>query len=175
MIFGKRFVSFRRRRVFDAAMMGPLLKVADLHGLRRDAVLKSIALPGEIVCLVGSNGAGKTTLLRAISRSLAARGTLAFDDQDILPFTPKQVVSCGCPRAASASAVLRSRRIFSWRLPPKQQRRNRIELQVCLRTLPNPRPTPAAAGEKPVGRRPADVRPLVAPSWRSHGSSWWMR
>jgi hypothetical protein len=29
-IFGKRFVPFRRR-VFDAAMMEPLLKVADLH------------------------------------------------------------------------------------------------------------------------------------------------
>jgi hypothetical protein len=30
-IFGKRFVPFRRRRVFDAAMMELLLKVADLH------------------------------------------------------------------------------------------------------------------------------------------------
>ena len=74
-IFGKRFVPFRRP-VFDAAMMEPLLKGRG----SRSGVFKSIVLfvnSGEIICLVGSNSVGKTTFLRAISRSLTARGTLA--------------------------------------------------------------------------------------------------
>ena len=80
-------------------MTEPLLKIEGLDaGYGEVRVLKRIALfvnPGEIVCLVGSNGAGKTTLLRAISRIIAAHGTLAFDGQDMLPLTPEQVFSRG--------------------------------------------------------------------------------
>ena len=50
---------------------------------------------GEIVTLVGSNGAGKTTLLRAISRLIAARGTLQFMGQDLLAMPPEQVFAAG--------------------------------------------------------------------------------
>ena len=46
---------------------------------------------GEIVALVGSNGAGKTTLLRAISRVIAARGTIDFVGRDLLPLRPERV------------------------------------------------------------------------------------
>jgi len=51
--------------------------------------------PGEIVTLVGNNGAGKTTLLRAVSRVIAASGTLKFDGTDIVPLTPEQVFARG--------------------------------------------------------------------------------
>lgn len=50
---------------------------------------------GEIVCLVGSNGAGKTTLLRAISRIIPARGTLRFNNEDLLPLTPEAAFDKG--------------------------------------------------------------------------------
>jgi branched-chain amino acid transport system ATP-binding protein len=50
---------------------------------------------GEIVALVGSNGAGKTTLLRAVSRVLAADGTLSFEGTDLLPLTPEAAFSRG--------------------------------------------------------------------------------
>jgi branched-chain amino acid transport system ATP-binding protein len=50
---------------------------------------------GEIVTIVGSNGAGKTTTLRAISRVIAAKGTLRFAGEDILPWTPEQVFAAG--------------------------------------------------------------------------------
>ena len=50
---------------------------------------------GEIVALVGNNGAGKTTLLRAVSRVIAATGTLEFDGDDILPLTPEQAFARG--------------------------------------------------------------------------------
>jgi branched-chain amino acid transport system ATP-binding protein len=50
---------------------------------------------GEIVALVGSNGAGKTTLLRAISRMIAARGTIDFVGRDLLPLRPERVFAAG--------------------------------------------------------------------------------
>jgi len=50
---------------------------------------------GEIVTLVGSNGAGKTTLLRAISRLIAARGSVQFMGQDLLAMPPEQVFAAG--------------------------------------------------------------------------------
>jgi branched-chain amino acid transport system ATP-binding protein len=50
---------------------------------------------GEIVALVGSNGAGKTTLLRAISRVIAARGTIDFVGRDLLPLRPERVFAAG--------------------------------------------------------------------------------
>ena len=50
---------------------------------------------GEIVTLVGSNGAGKTTLLRAISRLIAARGTLRFMGQDLAAMSPEEVFAAG--------------------------------------------------------------------------------
>ncbi len=50
---------------------------------------------GEIVALVGSNGAGKTTLLRALSRMIAARGTIAFAGHDLMPLSPEQAFATG--------------------------------------------------------------------------------
>jgi branched-chain amino acid transport system ATP-binding protein len=50
---------------------------------------------GEIVTLVGSNGAGKTTLLRALSRMIAARGTIEFAGQDLLPLSPERAFAAG--------------------------------------------------------------------------------
>ncbi len=50
---------------------------------------------GEIVALVGSNGAGKTTLLRAISRLIAARGTIRFAGRNLIPLSPEQVFAAG--------------------------------------------------------------------------------
>jgi branched-chain amino acid transport system ATP-binding protein len=49
----------------------------------------------EIVALVGSNGAGKTTLLRAISRVIAATGSILYDGQEILPLKPENVFARG--------------------------------------------------------------------------------
>ena len=50
---------------------------------------------GEIVALVGSNGAGKTTLLRAVSRVIAARGSIRFAGRDLLPLSPEEVFTLG--------------------------------------------------------------------------------
>ncbi|HEX7968522.1 MAG TPA: ABC transporter ATP-binding protein [Stellaceae bacterium] len=83
-------------------MNEPLLRIADLSaGYGAVPVLFDVGLKvnaGEIVTLVGSNGAGKTTLLRAISRTLAKRGTrgaLVFSGRDLMPLTPEEVFSLG--------------------------------------------------------------------------------
>jgi branched-chain amino acid transport system ATP-binding protein len=80
-------------------MSGPLLEIAALSaGYGEVPVLSDIRLtvnPGEIVTLVGSNGAGKTTLLRAVSRVIAATGTLQFDGKDLRHMRPEQVFGMG--------------------------------------------------------------------------------
>jgi len=80
-------------------MTRPLLALANLHGGYGEVhVLHGIDLTvdeGEIVCLVGSNGAGKTTLLRAISRVIAATGSIRYDGEEILPLRPESVFSRG--------------------------------------------------------------------------------
>jgi len=76
-----------------------LLSVSNLRaGYGAAPVLFDVAIKvdrGEIVALVGSNGAGKTTLLRAISRMIAAQGTIEFDGRDLLPLSPERTFAAG--------------------------------------------------------------------------------
>jgi branched-chain amino acid transport system ATP-binding protein len=50
---------------------------------------------GEKVVLLGPNGAGKTTLLRAVSRTVAARGSISFDGQSLMRRDPSGVARLG--------------------------------------------------------------------------------
>jgi branched-chain amino acid transport system ATP-binding protein len=76
-----------------------LLSVSNLRaGYGAASVLFDVAIKvdrGEIVALVGSNGAGKTTLLRAISRMIAAEGTIEFAGRDLLPLSPERTFAAG--------------------------------------------------------------------------------
>jgi branched-chain amino acid transport system ATP-binding protein len=80
-------------------MSGPLLAVSGLRaGYGAAPVLFGLDLTidqGEIVALVGSNGAGKTTLLRAISRLIAAEGSIVFAGHDLTTMSPEQVFATG--------------------------------------------------------------------------------
>jgi branched-chain amino acid transport system ATP-binding protein len=80
-------------------MSASLLEIEGLSaGYGAVPVLSGIALhvaAGEIVTLVGSNGAGKTTLLRAISRTVASKGTLRFDGRDLRALSPEEVFALG--------------------------------------------------------------------------------
>ncbi|GAA1545184.1 ABC transporter ATP-binding protein [Nocardioides humi] len=51
--------------------------------------------PGEIVVILGANGAGKTTLMRAISGTIARRGTVRLGDRDLVRAKPDQIVRAG--------------------------------------------------------------------------------
>ena len=51
---------------------------------------------GEIVTVVGANGAGKSTILRNVSRLVrAAKGTLAFEGQDLKKLQSHEIVELG--------------------------------------------------------------------------------
>ena len=50
---------------------------------------------GEVVVILGANGAGKTTLMRAISGTIARRGSIVFDGVDISRVGPDQIVRHG--------------------------------------------------------------------------------
>ena len=51
--------------------------------------------PSEVVVILGANGAGKTTTLRALSGLVARRGSVRFDDRDIIGASPDQIVRLG--------------------------------------------------------------------------------
>jgi branched-chain amino acid transport system ATP-binding protein len=78
---------------------GALLKVSGLGaGYGGMPVLHEISLevrPAEIVAMVGSNGAGKTTMLRALSRVIAATGSIEFKGRDLVPATPDEAFGAG--------------------------------------------------------------------------------
>ena len=80
-------------------MTNPLLSISGLRaGYGAAPVLFGLDLKideGEIVALVGSNGAGKTTILRAISRMIAAQGSIKFAGKELMPLTPEQVFATG--------------------------------------------------------------------------------
>jgi branched-chain amino acid transport system ATP-binding protein len=76
-----------------------LLEVSDLRaGYGGADVLKGISLEvgqGEIVVILGANGAGKTTTMRAISGTIARRGSIRYQDRDIAKSEPEQIVRHG--------------------------------------------------------------------------------
>jgi branched-chain amino acid transport system ATP-binding protein len=77
----------------------PLLVVEGLDaGYGGMLALHDVALEirrAELVAVVGSNGAGKTTLLRALSRTVASSGRIAFQGRDIGGLNPEQVFALG--------------------------------------------------------------------------------
>jgi len=78
----------------------PMLEVNNIHTYYGNIhALKGVSLTvekGEIVSLIGGNGAGKTTTLRSISGLLKpAEGYVKFEDENIAPFKPNQMVSKG--------------------------------------------------------------------------------
>ncbi|WP_027016103.1 ABC transporter ATP-binding protein [Comamonas composti] len=105
----------------------PLLDIQDLSASYGKALaLESVSLqvePGELVGVLGPNGAGKTTLLKAVSRSLAASGTLKLEGRSLLGYAAHEVVGlgiCHCPEG---------RRLFS-----ELSVRKNLELGAYLRS-----------------------------------------
>jgi branched-chain amino acid transport system ATP-binding protein len=68
-------------------MTAPLLEARELSAsYGRVAALKPTSLTvaeGELVTVLGPNGAGKTTLLRALTRLIAAKGSVLFKGTDV--------------------------------------------------------------------------------------------
>jgi branched-chain amino acid transport system ATP-binding protein len=79
--------------------MSDLLTVTGLHaGYGPVEVLRGIDLTvgeHEVVVVLGANGAGKTTTLRAISGTIARRGSVVFGDRDVVKASPDAIVRAG--------------------------------------------------------------------------------
>ena len=76
-----------------------LLELHDLHaGYGPVEVLHGIDLTvasGEVVVVLGANGAGKTTMMRAVSGTIARRGSVRFDGVEISRTSPDAIVRAG--------------------------------------------------------------------------------
>ena len=79
--------------------MTTLLDVADLHaGYGPVEVLHGLDLTvgaREVVVVLGANGAGKTTMIRAVSGTIARRGSVRLDGTDITRTSPDAIVRAG--------------------------------------------------------------------------------
>ena len=78
---------------------GALLEITDLHaGYGPIEVLHGLDLSvgaGEVVVVLGANGAGKTTTMRAISGTIARRGSVRFDGKEIGKLGAAEIVDAG--------------------------------------------------------------------------------
>lgn len=114
----------------------PLLEVKDLKvSYGKALAIESVSITvekGELIGVLGPNGAGKTTLLKAISRSIAAHGTLNFKDASLHPIEPYNVVAkgiCHCPEGRklfSELSVLKNLQLGAY------LRKNRAEIDSDL-------------------------------------------
>ncbi len=114
----------------------PLLEVKDLKvSYGKALAIESVSITvekGELIGVLGPNGAGKTTLLKAISRSIAAQGTLNFKDASLHPIEPYNVVAkgiCHCPEGRklfSELSVLKNLQLGAY------LRKNRAEIDSDL-------------------------------------------
>ena len=114
----------------------PLLEVSDLRvSYGKALAIESVSITvekGELIGVLGPNGAGKTTLLKAISRSIAAQGTLNFKDASLHPIEPYNVVAkgiCHCPEGRklfSELSVLKNLQLGAY------LRKNRAEIDSDL-------------------------------------------
>ncbi|OYU92312.1 MAG: branched-chain amino acid ABC transporter ATP-binding protein [Bradyrhizobiaceae bacterium PARB1] len=114
----------------------PLLEVRDLKvSYGKALAIESVSITvekGELIGVLGPNGAGKTTLLKAISRSIAAQGTLNFKDASLHPIEPYNVVAkgiCHCPEGRklfSELSVLKNLQLGAY------LRKNRAEIDSDL-------------------------------------------
>ena len=119
----------------------PLLDVKDLKvSYGKALAIESVSIKvekGELVGVLGPNGAGKTTLLKAISRSIAAQGTLNFKDASLHPIEPYNVVAkgiCHCPEGRklfSELSVLKNLQLGAY------LRKNKAEIDTDLERVFN--------------------------------------
>ncbi len=62
---------------------------------------------GQICALIGPNGAGKTTLFNVVSRIYQpTRGSVRFEDQDLLAMAPHKIVEIGVARTFQNLALV---------------------------------------------------------------------
>ena len=78
---------------------GAILEVVDLHaGYGPIEVLHGLDFTvghGEVVVILGANGAGKTTTMRAVSGTIARRGSVRFDGREIAKLGASEIVDAG--------------------------------------------------------------------------------
>jgi branched-chain amino acid transport system ATP-binding protein len=79
--------------------MSDLLQITGLHaGYGPVEVLHGIDLsvsPGEVVVVLGANGAGKTTMMRAVSGTIARRGSIVLHGEEISKRSGDAIVRAG--------------------------------------------------------------------------------
>lgn len=76
-----------------------MLQIKDLHAYYGQIeALKGIDIEvkdGEICCLIGSNGAGKTSTLKSISGVISRKGSIIWNDEEMISKSPIYIAKSG--------------------------------------------------------------------------------
>ena len=115
---------------------------------------------GEFVSVVGLNGAGKTTLFNAISGLLPYAGDIRREGGTLRGHSAAAIARGGvvqCPEGRELFTDMTVREnldLGGQHLPPAECDE---QIELAVRTLPDPARAPAAGGRHAIGRRAADA------------------
>ena len=121
-------------------MTAPLLAIERLAvDLAGRPALREVSLTvgaGEAVGLIGANGAGKSTLLKAVMGLVPARGSIRFDDAELIPLAPERRAALGIGYAPEGRRVFRGLTVMEnlevAGPPDSAERRHRREAALAL-------------------------------------------
>jgi branched-chain amino acid transport system ATP-binding protein len=126
----------------DASAGKPLLSVSDLEGWYGEShVLHGITFDvrhGEVVTLLGRNGAGKTTTLKAIIGILTKRkGTIAFDDREIIGLPARTIARLGIGYVPEERGIFASLSVEENLMLPPLVRPGGLSVEQIFELFPN--------------------------------------
>lgn len=119
-----------------------MLHLQDVHTYYGNSyVLKGIFFEvkkGELATILGRNGAGKTTILRSIMGLAAARkGSILFDDKEMLGKKPHEIASLGVGYVPEERAIFPSLSVLeNLMLPAKKKRDGLWNLEKIYNHFP---------------------------------------
>jgi branched-chain amino acid transport system ATP-binding protein len=117
-----------------------MLKLENVHvNYGNIKALQGISLhveSGELVTLIGSNGAGKTTCLHTISGLIHPhKGTITYQDEDIIHLAPHSIVQRGISQAPEGRHIFSSLTVFENLLMGAIQRKDKKAVRDDLQYI----------------------------------------
>jgi branched-chain amino acid transport system ATP-binding protein len=124
-----------------SAAASPLLHVTGLNAFYGEShVLHGIDLEihrGELVTLLGRNGAGKTTTLRSIMGLVKRKGSIRFENKELVSLQPEQVARHGIGYVPEERGIFASLNVEENLMLPPTVKPGGMPLSEIYQLFPN--------------------------------------